>query len=125
MFARVGGDTFFDDLVERFYRRVASDTTLRPLYPEDLGPSRRSLARFLAQYWGGPDRYSQEKGHPRLRMRHAAFAIGHAERDAWFAAMRDSLADLSSVGEVSGLTPDVEAAMLEYFDRAATWLVNQ
>jgi hemoglobin len=123
VFARVGGNTFFDDLVERFYRRVECEAKLRRLYPDDLSSSRRSLARFLAQYWGGPDLYSQEKGHPRLRQRHAGFVIGHAERDAWFAAMRDALAEISA-GAGSALTPDIEAEMLEYFDRAATWLVN-
>ena len=71
VFEVVGGQPFFDALVERFYARVEADPTLRPLYPADLGPGMRALALFLGQYWGGPPTYSAEKGHPRLRMRHA------------------------------------------------------
>ena len=73
VFAAVGGQPFFDHLVERFYAHVAADPVLLQLYPEqrDLGPARERLALFLGQYWGGPDTYSSERGHPRLRMRHA------------------------------------------------------
>ena len=78
VFDAVGGQPFFDDLVERFYARVEDDPHLRPLYPDDLGPAKRGLALFLGQYWGGPAVYSAEKGHPRLRMRHGRFAIGTA-----------------------------------------------
>ncbi|MDQ3810718.1 MAG: globin, partial [Chloroflexota bacterium] len=78
LFDRVGGQAFFDDLVGRFYAGVEHDPILRPLYPADLTGSRRHLAMFLGQYWGGPPAYSAERGHPRLRMRHAPFVIGPA-----------------------------------------------
>jgi hemoglobin len=74
----VGGRPFFVDLVDGFYAGVSADLLLRPLYPEDLTDSRRHLTGFLTQYWGGPSTYSDERGHPRLRMRHAPFAIGDA-----------------------------------------------
>ena len=93
VFEVVGGQPFFDALVERFYARVEVDPTLRPLYPADLGPGMRALALFLGQYWGGPPTYSAEKGHPRLRMRHAPFVIADRERDAWLAAMLAALDD--------------------------------
>lgn len=114
----VGGQPFFDALVERFYARVEADPVLRPLYPEDLAPGKRSLALFLGQYWGGPTTYSDEKGHPRLRMRHVGFAIGRVERDAWHAAMVASVRD-------AGLPADVEGRLLEYFAMAADHLVNR
>src|SRR5690349_7096792 len=88
LYERVGGQPYFDELVDTFYRGIESDPLLRPLYPEDLGPPRRHLALFLGQYWGGPATYNQERGHPRLRMRHFPFRIGQAERDAWLGHMR-------------------------------------
>jgi len=118
VFDAVGGQPFFDALVERFYARVEADPVLRPLYPEDLGPGKRSLALFLGQYWGGPTTYSDEKGHPRLRMRHVGFAIGQAERDAWHDAMAASVRD-------AGLPADLEGRLLEYFAMAADHLVNR
>lgn len=114
----VGGQAFFDALVERFYARVEADPTLRRLYPDDLEPGKRALALFLGQYWGGPTTYSDEKGHPRLRMRHAPFAIGSAERDAWLAAMLASLAETEADVEV-------DRAMREYFEMAATAMINR
>ena len=117
VFDAVGGQRFFDDLVERFYGRVEHDAVLRPLYPEDLGPGKRGLALFLGQYWGGPPAYSAEKGHPRLRMRHGPFVIGRRERDAWFDAM------VASVRE-TGVDPAVEQRLLDYFTMAADHLVN-
>jgi len=86
LYERVGGEPFFISLVERFYRGVETDPLLRPLYPADLEPPKRHLALFLVQYWGGPHTYSAERGHPRLRMRHAPFKVGPIERDAWLAA---------------------------------------
>lgn len=92
-FDRVGGMPFFDALVAAFYRDVATDDILRPLYPEtDLEPAKRRLTLFLAQYWGGPRTYEAERGHPRLRMRHAPFAIDAAARDRWLTLMRGALA---------------------------------
>src|SRR5437762_249686 len=80
---------FFESLVDRFYAGVASDPVLRAIYPEpdDLARARHRLTLFLAQYWGGPRTYDAERGHPRLRMRHAPFAIGPVERDAWLTHM--------------------------------------
>ncbi|HEV7192130.1 MAG TPA: globin [Jatrophihabitantaceae bacterium] len=94
-FAAVGGEETFRRLVEAFYAGVADDPILRPLYPEtDLGPAAERLRLFLIQYWGGPTTYSDERGHPRLRMRHAPFAIGVAERDAWLEHMHRALLSL-------------------------------
>lgn len=118
MYDAVGGQQFFDQLVDRFYDGVADDPVLRPLYPDDLGPSRQRLAGFLAQYWGGPPHYSAERGHPRLRMRHAPFEIGVAERDAWMSHMRASLASAEA-------SDDIRVAMLDYFESAATHLINK
>ncbi len=117
LYERVGGQLFFDALVERFYAGVEEDPLLRPLYPEDLTESRRHLALFLGQYWGGPPAYSQERGHPRLRRRHAPFRIGLAERDAWLRHMRAALA---GAGLSPGDADDVDA----YLTMAATSLVN-
>jgi hemoglobin len=115
----VGGQPFFDALCRAFYARVATDEVLRPLYPDDMGESERSLAAFLAQYFGGPPAYSARKGHPRLRMRHAHLRIGPAERDAWFADMAAALA------EIGGAIPDpVRGAIMEYFARSADWMMN-
>ncbi len=117
VFEVVGGQPFFDALVERFYERVELDPTLRPLYPADLAPGIRALALFLGQYWGGPATYSEEKGHPRLRLRHAPFHIAQLERDAWLSAM---LAALDESG-----APDVAREMMrEYFTTASTAMIN-
>jgi len=113
----VGGQPFFDDLVDRFYDGVESDALLRPLYPEDLTLSRAHLAGFLAQYWGGPPHYSRERGHPRLRMRHAGFAIRVHERNAWMTHMLAAL-------DAAELPADVRRAFADYFDNAATHLIN-
>jgi hemoglobin len=113
----VGGRPFFDALVEGFYERVEENPPLRAVYPDDLAPGKRALAMFLAQYWGGPPEYSLEKGHPRLRMRHAPFIIGTSERDAWLAAMLDAL-------ESSDAPEAAKAAMREYFAMAATAMIN-
>lgn len=117
LYARVGGDAWFVALVDRFYAGVEADPVLQPLYPDDLTDARAHLTGFLIQYWGGPGTYSEERGHPRLRMRHHPFAIGEAERDAWYRHMRDAV-----VG--GGLPTEVEAEVLAYFDNAATHLIN-
>jgi hemoglobin len=117
----VGGDDFFVELVDRFYKGVSADLLLRPLYPTDLAESRRHLAGFLIQYWGGPGSYSEERGHPRLRMRHAPFVIGEPERDAW---LRHMTAALDSLVEERDLHPAVEAAMIDYFVMAADGMIN-
>ncbi|HEX4175467.1 MAG TPA: globin, partial [Acidimicrobiales bacterium] len=100
LFDRVGGQAFFVDLVDRFYLGVAGDPLLRPLYPDDLKESADHLALFLMQYWGGPPTYNEQRGHPRLRMRHAPFVIGPAERDAWLRHMHEALHDLHAAGRI-------------------------
>ena len=96
LYDRAGGMSFFEGLVARFYAGVATDPVLRPLYPEtDLGPATRRLTLFLAQYWGGPRTYDLERGHPRLRMRHAPFAIDPAARDRWLVHMRAAMAEMA------------------------------
>jgi hemoglobin len=117
VFDLVGGQPWFDALVERFYDGVVGDAGLRPMYPDDLTDSKRHLAQFLAQYWGGPTTYSDQRGHPRLRMRHMPFSIHKAERDAWYSHMAAAVRS-------GGLSEEVEEAMLGYFDNAATHLIN-
>jgi hemoglobin len=119
LYDRAGGMPFFEDLVARFYRGVAEDDVLRPLYPEaDLGPAQRRLTLFLAQYWGGPRTYDQERGHPRLRMRHAPFAIDPVARDRWLVHMRAALAEMAP-------TPDVAAELDRYLEMAAEAMRNR
>lgn len=114
----VGGEPTFRKLVTEFYAGIATDPLLRPLYPEeDLGPAAERLTLFLMQYWGGPDTYSQQRGHPRLRMRHAPFRIGEAERDAWLGHMRRALDTL-------GLPAEQDARLWAYLNHAAQFLVN-
>lgn len=114
----VGGEPTFRRLVEEFYAGVATDPVLRPLYPEeDLGPAADRLRMFLIQYWGGPSTYSEERGHPRLRQRHAPFRIRPVERDAWLAQMRRAVDSLE-------LDPAHEATLWEYLSRAALFMVN-
>jgi len=117
----VGGDEFFVELVERFYAGVAADPVMRPMYPDDLTEPKRHLAGFLIQFWGGSDAYSQERGHPRLRMRHLPFTIGPAERDAWF---RHMVGALSSLAAERVILPEAERAMRDYFANAADAMRN-
>ncbi len=119
LFDAVGGMPFFERLVARFYAGVAGDDVLRPLYPEqDLGPATRRLTLFLAQYWGGPTTYSNERGHPRLRARHFPFSIGGVERDRWLVHMRAAI-DASDA-------PEAERARLhEYMTMAAEAMRNR
>ena len=114
----VGGEETFRRLTRRFYEEVAADPELRPVYPsKDLGPAEEHLRLFLIQYWGGPRTYDERRGHPRLRMRHAHFAIGEAERDAWLRHMRDALDEI-------GLDEAYDAQLWEYLVMAAHSLVN-
>lgn len=122
LFEAVGGQPFFDELVDRFYQGVVTDPRLRPLYPDDdLTDARRHLALFLGQYWGGPTTYSAERGHPRLRMRHVPFVIGEAERDAWLRHMGAALDGLVAERDVH---PAIESRMLDYFGMAADGMIN-
>lgn len=111
---------FFEALVNRFYEGVAGDPELLRLYPQpdDLAPARHRLTLFLAQYWGGPTTYDAERGHPRLRMRHAPFAIGAADRDRWLTHMRTAVA-------MCAPSPDVAARLLAYFEMAADAMRNR
>lgn len=121
IYQAVGGWGFFEDLVSGFYAGVADDPLLRPLYPEDLSESRRHLVGFLAQYWGGPGRYSEERGHPRLRMRHAPFLVGVAERDAWLVHM---LGSLGVVAATRAVPEEAVARIRSYLTDTADFLVN-
>jgi len=115
---QIGGEPTFRKLVDEFYAGVAADPVLRPLYPEaDLGPAADRLRLFLMQYWGGPNTYSVQRGHPRLRMRHAPFRVGPRERDAWLHHMRRAVDSLS-------LPEEHEAALWQYLERAAFFMVN-
>ncbi|AXK44705.1 globin [Brachybacterium saurashtrense] len=114
----IGGLNAFVRLVDRFYEGVAEDPLLRPMYPEeDLAGARHRLATFLAQYWGGPKTYGEERGHPRLRMRHAVFPVSPAARDAWLQHMRVAVESLE-------LAPLHEQTLWDYLERAAHSLVN-
>jgi hemoglobin len=115
----VGGEPTFRRLVAGFYRRVAADPVLRAVYPgEDLSDAEERLRLFLIQYWGGPRTYSDRRGHPALRMRHAPFAIGPAERDAWLRHMTAAVEELD-------LPPEQTAPLLEYLTMAAQALANR
>jgi len=120
LYDAVGGMPFFEALVDRFYEGVAADPILLRLYPEpaDLAAARRRLSLFLAQYWGGPATYSDERGHPRLRARHFPFAIGPLERDRWLVHMRDAIARLDP-------PPEIAARLDAYFAMAAEAMRNQ
>jgi hemoglobin len=118
-YQQVGGHETFRRLVHEFYRGVAADPVLRPLYPdEDLSGAEQRLTMFLEQYWGGPRSYSDQRGHPRLRMRHAPFPIGEAERLAWLGHMRRALDALD-------LPPGPHDTLWQYLEMAAFSLQNR
>ncbi|GJF34461.1 globin [Kitasatospora sp. NE20-6] len=117
-FDAVGGEDTFRRLVHRFYQGVATDELLRPMYPEgDLGPAEERFALFLMQYWGGPRTYSEQRGHPRLRMRHAPFQVDRAAHDAWLRHMRTALDELA-------LPEDAERQLWDYLTYAAASMIN-
>lgn len=117
-FDAVGGEATFRRLVHRFYQGVATDELLRPMYPEeDLGPAEERFTLFLIQYWGGPRTYSEQRGHPRLRMRHAPFPVDRAAHDAWLHHMRTALDELE-------LPKDAERQLWEYLTYAAASMIN-
>lgn len=118
LFEAIGGEATFQRLVDTFYAGVAGDPVLRALYPEDdLGPAAVRLRMFLIQYWGGPTTYNDLRGHPRLRMRHAPFAIDLAAHDAWLRHMRAALDSLD-------LPPTYHDTLWDYLSRAANSLRN-
>ena len=117
-YEEIGGHDTFVRLVHEFYRGVADDPVLRPMYPEeDLGPAEERLRMFLEQYWGGPTTYSDQRGHPRLRMRHLPFKVNPDARDRWLAHMRAAVDTLD-------LPPVAEATLWDYLQRAAFAMVN-
>lgn len=117
----VGGAETFRTVVSRFYELVRDDEVLRPLYPDDdLTGAEDRLRMFLEQYWGGPRTYSDQRGHPRLRMRHAAFRIGFIERDAWLRCMYTAVASIDS----TTLDDAHRGELLAYLDMAADAMVN-
>jgi len=115
---RVGGRETFRKLAQEFYAGVAGDPQLRAVYPEDdLGPAEMRFRMFIEQYWGGPTTYSQDRGHPRLRMRHAPFKVTVAQRDRWLTHMMAAVDSLD-------LAPENDQILRDYFDQAAQSLVN-
>ncbi|MDP5182059.1 globin [Blastococcus sp. BMG 814] len=115
----VGGEETFRRLVQRFYAAVRTDPVLQPMYPQDDWEGAETRLRgFLVQYWGGPTTYSEQRGHPRLRMRHAPFAIGPVERDAWLTHMRDAVDSLE-------LPPEQDATLWGYLEMAARSMQNR
>lgn len=117
-YERVGGHETFVQLVRAFYEGVAGDPPLRDLYPEeDLGPAEERLLLFLEQYWGGPKTYQETRGHPRLRIRHAPYAVTPAQRDRWLTHMMAAVDTLD-------LSPIDEIELRDYLTRAAHFLIN-
>ncbi|GAB2748732.1 globin [Nocardioides pakistanensis] len=114
----IGGMPTIAKIVDRFYEGVATDELLRPMYPEeDLGPAAERFTLFLAQYWGGPTTYSDNRGHPRLRMRHAPFAVTPGAKDRWLHHFRAGL-------DAANLTPEQDARFWDYVTHAAQFMVN-
>ena len=117
-YEQVGGEATFRRIVARFYQEVAKDELLRPLYPEeDLGPAEERLRLFLMQYWGGPHTYSERRGHPRLRMRHAPFAVTPLAKEHWLRHFRAGL-------DQADLPPELDAQFWDYVTHAAQFMVN-
>ena len=117
----VGGAETFRTIVSTFYQLVRDDEILRPLYPDDdLDGAEERLRMFLEQYWGGPRTYSDQRGHPRLRMRHAPFRVGPFERDAWLRCMHTAVAQIDS----QTLDDAHRRALLDYFQMAAESMMN-
>lgn len=118
-YEEVGGEAFFTDLISQFYAHVATDPILLPMYPDqDMKGAAERLQKFLAQYWGGPSTYSEERGHPRLRMRHAGFHIDRAAHGAWLNAMRKAVDGV----EIAPVQKDI---LWGYLEMAAASLINQ
>ncbi len=122
LFDRVDGEAFFRRVVDAFYEGVMADPLIGPMYPsDDLDGARDRLSLFLMGFFGGPQTYTEQRGHPRLRMRHLPFVIGPAERDAWFGHMTAAVAAETAAGRLSD---EDEALMLGYFAHASTFMIN-
>ena len=118
-YEEMGGEAFFTDLVSQFYAQVALDPILRPMYPEgDLKAAALRLQWFLEQYWGGPSTYQENRGHPRLRMRHSEFHINLAAHDAWLKAMRTAVDGVE-------MKPEHKEQLWGYLEMAAAAMINQ
>jgi len=114
-----GGEAFFSDLVSQFYAHVATNEILRPMYPEsDMHGAARRLQIFLEQYWGGPTTYQEERGHPRLRMRHAGFHINPAAKEAWLECMGKAVDGMD-------LKSELREKLWNYLEGAALHMVNK
>ncbi|OUZ11690.1 globin [Aeromicrobium sp. PE09-221] len=114
----IGGRATIERIVKVFYAGVAEDEVLRPMYPEeDLGPAAERFTMFLEQYWGGPTTYSEQRGHPRLRMRHAPFAVNSEARDRWLRHFREGL-------DAVDLDPEHDARFWGYAQHAAQFMIN-
>jgi hemoglobin len=118
VYERLGGDPTFRKLVDTFYERLEQDDLLREMFPEDLEPGKEAQFLFLTQYWGGPPRYNAQKGHPRLRMRHAPYPITEEGARRWFEHM------VAAMDEV-GIPEPIYTQMVEYFERGAYFMVNK
>ena len=119
MYERVGGMPFFETLVDHFYVGVVADEVLWPLYPDqsDLEGAKRRFTLFLGQYWGGPQTYMEERGHPKLRLRHMPFHVGPLERDRWLVHMAAAI-------ELTTTDESIQQELLAYFVPAAEHLRN-
>ena len=113
----VGGETTFRQLVDHFYAKVEADAELRAIFPKDLAEGKRGQFLFLSQFFGGPTTYSVERGHPRLRMRHAPFMIDQKARDRWLSHMLEALDEV-------GIEEPMRSVMTDYFERASTHMIN-
>lgn len=119
LWAQVGGTPTFERITRAFYREVKQDPLLAPMYPDgDWEGATWRLQKFLEQYWGGPTDYSDQRGHPRLRMRHAPFPVTPAAREAWLKHMHAAL-------DEAELPPMHDAAFRDYIERAALAMVNR
>jgi len=119
LYDEMGGHKTFEQLVSHFYALVSVDPVLRPMYPDDdMKGAAERLMMFLEQYWDGPSTYSEQRGHPRLRMRHAGFHIGEQERDVWLQHMKSAVEDLD-------MKPDLKEQLWDYLVMAANSMVNQ
>jgi hemoglobin len=118
IFEQIGGFPTFERLVDEFYSRIEADPELRRVFPADMEDGKRGQMLFLAQYFGGPDIYNQQRGHPRLRMRHAPFEIGPHERDLWLEHMLEAV-------DVVGIAEPARTEMRDYFTRTATFMINK
>ncbi|ASY20256.1 hemoglobin [Candidatus Planktophila vernalis] len=119
LYEEIGGEAFFADLTAQFYAQVAVDPILRPMYPDtDLKAAAMRLQWFLEQYWGGPTTYQENRGHPRLRMRHSEFHINLAAHDAWLKAMRAAVDGVE-------MKPEHKEQLWGYLEMAAAAMINQ